>query len=201
MLLRTSLSSPFGRKTRLAALRLGLMDGLKIETAADPLDPASALRQENPLGKIPVLTLDDGRKIFDSRVILEYFDHLKGGGVILPKEWNARLDTITLQALGDGIMDAAILVVYEGRHRPKEIHHEPWLAYQRGKIERGVAALAKSPPDAKAFNVGTISVACALGYMDWRKQIDWRASHPSLITWLDAFRANVPEFDATKAEG
>ena len=199
MLLRTSLTSPFGRKARLAAFRLRLMEDLEIESA-DPLDPADVLRRDNPLGKIPVLILDDGRKVFDSRVILEHFDHLKGGGVLIPKQWTARIDALTVQALGDGVMDAAILVVYEGRHRPKEMHHEPWLAYQRGKIERGVAALAGNPPDPKAFNVGTIAVACALGYIDWRRQIDWRASHPSLIEWLDAFRACTPEFDATGAD-
>lgn len=199
MLLRATLTSPFGRKVRLAATRLKLIDRMKIEPS-DPLDPIDVLRRDNPLGKMPILILDDGRRLFDSRVILEYLDHLAGGDRILPKGWEARLDALTLQALGDGIMDAAILVVYESRHRPRDIHHEPWLTYQRGKIERGLAALAAAPPDPAAFHVGTITVACALGYLDWRKQVDWRSTHPALVGWLDGFRAQVPEFDLTKAE-
>lgn len=199
MLLRATLTSPFGRKVRLAATRLKLIERMTIEPA-DPLDATDVLRRDNPLGKMPLLILDDGRRIYDSRVILEHLDHLAGGGVILPREWDARLDALTQQALGDGIMDAAILVVYESRHRPKEIHHPPWVAYQRSKIERGLEAFAAQPPDPSVFHVGTVTLACALGYLDWRKQVDWRSTQPTLIAWLDRFRAHAPEFDITKAE-
>ena len=198
MLLRATLTSPFGRKVRLAALRLGLQDRIKV-VDADPLNPQDALRTDNPLGKIPALILDKGEAVYDSRVILEYLDHLAGGGKIIPADFDKRIRTLTMQALGDGIMDAGILIVYEGRHRPAEIHHQPWLDYQRGKVERGLAALAANPPDPKAFDAGTIAVACALGYIDWRKQTDWRNACPALVEWFDAFRANVPEFDATAA--
>ncbi len=196
MLLRTTLTSPFGRKARLAALRLGLTDKIKL-TDADPMNPDDVLRKDNPLGKIPALILDNGQAVFDSRVILEYLDHMAGGGKIIPADFDGRIKCLTLQALGDGIMDAAILIVYESRHRPAEIHHKPWLDYQRGKVDRSIAALAANPPDPKTFNAGTIAIACALAYLDWRKQVDWRASHPALIGWLDAFRAHVPEFDQT----
>ena len=200
MLLRTTDTSPFGRKPRMAALHLGLMDQIEIQTA-DALEPESDLRRENPLGKIPVLTLADGRGVYDSRVILEHFDHLAGGGRLIPADWDARLAALTAQALADGVMDAAVLIVYEGRHRPEALHHEPWLAYQRGKIERALAQLALAPPDPAQVNVGTIATACMLGYLDWRKQVDWRAATPSLINWLEAFRAACPAFDATQASG
>ena len=200
MILRTTDTSPFGRKTRMAALHLGLMDRITIEPA-DALEEGSALRRENPLGKMPVLTLEDGRRIYDSRVILEHFDHLAGGGRIIPGDWNARLNVLTAQALADGVMDAAVLIVYEGRHRPEALHHKPWLDYQRGKIERALAQLALAPPDPREVNVGTIATACMLGYLDWRKQVDWRSTTPSLIDWLAAFRAAAPAFDATEASG
>jgi glutathione S-transferase len=196
MILRTSMSSPFGRKVRIAATHLGLMGKIQIENA-EATNPDDPLRKDNPLGKMPAMTLEDGRKVYDSRVILECLDHLAGGGRIMPADWDARLAALTLQALSDGIMDAGILIVYEGRHRPKEIHHKPWLDYQLGKAERGLAALAANPPDPKSVNVGTIATACALGYFDWRKQSDWRRNHPSLVKWLDAFRAATPAFDAT----
>ena len=194
MIIRTSLTSPFGRKARLAAVHLGLDVDVQPTSANEP---GSTLASDNPLGKMPVMILDDGRRVYDSRVILEQLDIMAGGGRILPRDPKARIDALTLQALGDGIMDAGILVVYEGRFRPKDKQHEPWLEMQRGKLKRGLAALAQQPPDAKAVTVGTIAVACALGYVDWRKQSDWRNDHPSLVGWLDAFRGATTAFDAT----
>lgn len=196
MILRSTPTSPFARKIRMAILHLKLAD--KIETVtADPMNPDDVLRRDNPLGKIPALVLPEGRTIYDSRVILEFLDHQAGGGIIIPDGWPARLDVLTTQALCDGIMDAAILIIYEARHRPAEIHHTPWLDYQRGKVTRGLAAFGKAPPDPAHFNVGTIAAACMFGHLDVRKQVDWRKDFPALVQWLDAFRAAHPECDAT----
>jgi glutathione S-transferase len=196
VLLRVTPMSPFGRKVRMAISRLGLWD--RIETVkADPMDAADPLRRDNPLGKIPTLVTDDGKPVFDSRVILEYLDHVAGGGKLIPAAWPERIETLTLQAMCDGVMDACILIVYEARHRPAALHHEPWLDYQRGKVVRGLASFAKQPPDAARFDVGTITGACMLGYLDLRKQVDWRPEFPVLVGWLDQFRARHPEFDAT----
>ena len=196
MLLRSAPASPFGRKVKVAALHLGLMDRIEV-VATSTDDAAGPLRRENPLGKIPVLVLDDGRSVYDSRVIMETLDHLAGGDAILPAEWNARLASLTLQALADGMMDAAILVIYESRYRPAELQLGAWVERQRDKIHRGLAALADAPPDLGKLNVGTITAACALGYLDFRKQVDWRKDYPALIGWLDAFRAKTSAFDAT----
>jgi glutathione S-transferase len=196
VLLRVTPLSPFGRKVRMAISRLGLWD--RIETVkADPMDAADPLRRDNPLGKIPTLITDDGKPVFDSRVILEYLDHVAGGGKLIPAAWPERIETLTLKAMCDGVMDACILIVYEARHRPAALHHEPWLDYQRGKVVRGLASFAKQPPDAARFDVGTITGACMLGYLDFRKQVDWRPEFPVLVGWLDQFRARHPEFDAT----
>jgi glutathione S-transferase len=196
MILRGSPMSPFARKARMAILHLGLSEKIEF-VKADPMNPDDVLRQDNPLGKIPVLMSGDGKAIYDSRVILEYLDHAAGGGIIIPDGWPARLNALTLQAMCDGIMDACILIVYEGRHRPAAIHHPPWLDYQRGKVVRALTAFAKAPPDAAHFNVGTIAAACMLGYLDMRKQVDWRKDFAALVPWLDAFRAKYPEYDAT----
>lgn len=196
MILRATPMSPFGRKVRMAILHLGLAGKVEI-VKADPMNPDDVLRQDNPLGKIPVLIAEDGKAVYDSRVILEYLDHVAGGGIIVPDGWPARLNTLTLQAMCDGIMDACILIVYEGRHRPAAIHHPPWLDYQRGKVVRGLTAFAKAAPDPAKFNVGTIAAACMLGYLDARRQVDWRNDFPQLVPWLDAFRARHPEYDAT----
>jgi glutathione S-transferase len=196
MLLRATPMSPFGRKVRMAISHLGLWDRIEM-VKADPMDAADPLRRDNPLGKIPTLVTDDGKPVFDSRVILEYLDHVAGGGRIIPNTWPARIETLTLQAMCDGVMDACILIVYEARHRPVELHHQPWLDYQRGKVVRGLTAFAKQAPDAARFDVGTLTGACMLGYLDVRKQVDWRPEFPALVGWLDQFRAKHPEFDAT----
>jgi len=198
MILKSSPASPFGRKVKIAASHLGLMDRIKVDVA-DTINPDDPIRKINPLGKIPALVLDDGRCVFDSRVILECLDHMAGGGKILPQAWDVRLAALTQQALADGIADAGLLIVYEDRYRPAEVRHKPWLEHQLGKVERGLEAVAAAPPDASQVNVGTIATACALGYLDLRKQTDWRARHPSLVAWLDTFRKAAPSYDATMA--
>jgi len=198
MLIRTSFGSPFGRKARIAVSVLGLDGKVKAEpaTTTDPSDP---LRQQNPLGKIPVLILDDGSTLYDSPVILEYLDHLAGGGKIIPGDFKKRIDALKLQALADGIMDASILIVYEGRYRPAEKHEQKWLDLQQGKIDRGLAALEAAPPGVDAPpNVGQISLACALGYREFRFPGALQKNCPRLTAWLGDFAARVPAFEATK---
>ncbi len=197
--LRTVGPSPFGRKVRLAAAALGLADGIAIE-GANTMDPEDSIRGQNPLGKIPALVLDDGRVLYDSRVIIEYLDTIAGGARVIPAGGDARFAALTTQALCDGLLDAAILIVYEGRFRADVEPHQPWLDYQRGKIERALAALAAAPPPLAPVTVGAIGAACALGYLDFRKQVEWRADHPALVAWLDGFAAAVPAFDQTRPD-
>jgi glutathione S-transferase len=195
---RTSFGSPFGRKARIAVSVLGLDAKVGVESATTQ-DPADPLRQQNPLGKIPVLVLDDGSAIFDSPVILEYLDHLAGGGKIIPSDAKARFDALRLQALADGIMDASILIVYEGRYRPAEKHEQKWLDLQSGKVDRSLAALEAVPPGLDTPpNVGQISLACALGYREFRFPGTVKKSCPRLAAWLDNFAARVPAFKATE---
>ena len=198
MILRSSPASPFGRKVKLALSILNLDEDVTIETA-DTTDPNDSLRKQNPLGKIPALVLEGGRVIYDSPVILEYLDHRAGGGRIIPQEANARFAALTLQALCDGILDACILLVYEGRWRPAEKHEQKWVDHQADKVKRAFAVLEAAPPALDAVpNVGAITLACALGYQDLRFQGKWRADYPRLVQWLDAFAARVPAFEKTR---
>jgi glutathione S-transferase len=195
--LRTASPSPFGRKVELAAAHLGLSDRFEVKKA-DTLDPNDSLSRENPLGKIPALILDDGTVVFDSRVILEWLDIEAGGGRIIPVEPKARIAALTLQALADGLLDAALLCVYEVRMRPEAERSPGWVARQRDKIARVLAALEKAPPAIEPITVGTITLACALGYLDLRFEGAWRADHPALVAWLDGFAARVPAFEKTR---
>lgn len=198
MILRSSPPSPFGRKVKLALGILGLENEVTIEKA-DPTDINDSLRQQNPLGKIPVLIMEDGAVLYDSPVILEYLDTRAGGGKIIPKDPKARIAVLTLQALCDGILDAGILLVYEGRWRSAEKHEPKWIEHQRGKVERALAVLEASPPKLDAIpDAGAITLACALGYGDLRFEGKWRAGHPKLVQWLDQFAAKVPAFEKTR---
>jgi glutathione S-transferase len=195
--LRHSPSSPFVRKIRIAASVLGLEREIAIEPA-DTMNPSDTVRQQNPLGKIPALLLEDGTVLFDSRVILEYLDHRAGGGRIIPKDAGARFAALRLQALADGTMDASVLLVYEGRWRPPERHEPKWIELQAGKVARALAALEAAPPALTATpDVGQIALACALGYRDFRFPGSWRQQHPRLVAWLDDFARRVPAFAAT----
>lgn len=196
--LRSSPFSPFGRKVKIAASLLGLKDRISV-VMADTQDPEDDLRQQNPLGKIPVLLLEDGQAIYDSRVIVEYLDHLAGGGRVIPAAADARFAALTLQALADGITDAAILQVYEKRFRDPVQQSANWLSHQRGKMDRGLRALENgSLPELDAApTIGVIALACALGYLDLRFD-GWRADYPRLAEWVDAFEQQVPAFTATR---
>jgi glutathione S-transferase len=106
---------------------------------------------------------------------------------------------LTQARLADGIMDASVLVVYETRFRPDLPQSPRWLDHQRGKIHRGLAAFAAAPPDPTKTDVVSIGLSCALGYLDWRKQVDWRPAYPALVDWLNKFSAHEPAFEHTRA--
>jgi glutathione S-transferase len=198
MILRSSPPSPFGRKVKIAAALLGLDNEITIEKA-DTTDAADTLRKQNPLGKIPALILENGTALYDSPVILEYLDHRAGGGKIIPSEPNARFAALTLQSLCDGVLDACLLQVYEGRWRPAEKHEKKWVDYQAEKVKRAFDGLEAAPPALGAIpDVGAITLACALGYGDLRFGGAWRKDYPKLLAWLDAFAARAPAFEKTR---
>ena len=198
MILKSSPASPFGRKVRIAASLLGLADKIDVRET-DLNDPADSIRVQNPIGKIPTLILDDGTVYYDSRVILEYLDHLAGGGRIIPREPKTRFAALRLQALCDGILDASLLLVYESRYRPAEMRVQSWIDRQADKVARGLAALEAAPPTLDPLpDVGQIALACVLGYRDLRFDGTWRKDHMRLLVWHDKFASQVPAFAATK---
>lgn len=200
MKLRSSPASPFGRKIKLALAVLGLKDRVEV-VEANTADPGDSLRSENPLGKIPALILENGDVLYDSSVILEYVDFLAGGGKLFP-EGEARFPVLRDQTLADGIMDAAILRVYEKRFKEPKFRDPAWDAYQGAKMSRALAHFEANTPDAPAaasdVTAAMITLACTLGYLDLRFAGEWRAEYPGLVSWLDAFEAAVPAFSDTK---
>ena len=199
MILKSSPPSPFGRKVKIAAAILGLSDQIEI-VKTDTVDPDDRIRVLNPLGKIPALVLDDGPVLYDSRVIVEYLDHRAGGGGVIPAPGDERFRVLTQAALADGLIDAAILQIYEVRFREAATRDPKWVAYQADKVARALAAFEREPPHGPR-TVADIALACALGYLDLRFEGAWRADHPRLVAWLVDFAAEIPSFEATRFKG
>jgi len=197
LILRSSQASPFGRKVKIAATVLEVSQRIEI-VVADTNDPSDPLRKQNPLGKIPALILESGETLYDSAVIVEYLDWLAGGGKIIPPSGLHRFGVLTRQALGDGIAEAALLQVYEGRIREPEHRSQKWLDLQAGKVARGLAAALADLDRFTPVDIGGIALACALGYLDLRFAGAWRAGRPKLVAWLDHFEQVTPSFEKTR---
>ena len=196
MQLRSSPSSPFGRKVKMATYILGF-DTQVTPVLTDTLDHNDSICEVNPLGKIPALE-DDGATYYDSRVIMEYLDAKAGGGKIIPASGPARYEALTRAALMDGILDAAVLVIYERRMRPEDKYVESVVERQRGKIIRGLEVIAEKNPsysNGAMPDIGEIGLACVLDYLDFRKQVNWRDHAPNLAAWLADFAAAVPGYE------
>jgi len=196
MILRSSPASPFGRKVKLAAKLLRLWDQIEL-VDADTTNPDDSLRQQNPLGKIPVLVLEGGEAIYDSAVIVQYLQDIAGGEALIPHERTARFAALRMEALADGIQEAALLQVYEMRMRGETERSTKWLTHQADKVTRGLAYLEAHWPG-EGNGLGEVAVACALGYLDLRFEGKWRAAHPGLVGWLARFEARVPGYELTK---
>ncbi|UZM12662.1 glutathione S-transferase [Pseudomonas kielensis] len=187
MILFHNPASPFVRKVMVLLHETGQTDRVALQLSQlSPVSPDPVLNQDNPLGKIPALRLADGNVLYDSRVILDYLDQQHVGNPLIPAEGTARWRRLTLAALADGIMDAAVMVRYELALRAPEKHWPEWLDAQREKIRRALSVLEA---DAIAeltchFDVAAISVACALGYLDLRHpDLHWRDAQPQLAAW------------------
>jgi glutathione S-transferase len=196
MKLRFSTTSPFVRKVVIRAIETGLDSRIeRIPTNTN--DPASGLAKENPLGKVPSLTLDNGTILFDSPVICEYLDGLHTGAKMVPSSGEARWTALRRQALADGIMDAAILRRLEARRLVAE-QSTAWMEIQRAKVAAGLDALEREADSlGDGIDIGRVAIACALGYLDFRfAHEEWRQGRLKLSRWFEGF-AKRPSVQAT----
>ncbi len=181
-------ASPFVRKVRVTVHEAGLTHRVgEVPVAASPMAPDPDATAANPLGKIPTLVREDGPAIYDSRVICRYLDDLAGAG-FYP---DSRLwEVLTLEATADGIMEAAVLMVYEKRFKGDEGKNGEWIEAQWGKVTRALGVIEgrwMSHLSGK-LTMGQIGVGCALGYLDFRQpDRDWRAPVPALAEWYAGF--------------
>jgi glutathione S-transferase len=197
MKLRYSSASPYVRKVLAVAHETGLESRIeRVPTAV--WAPDTDIGKENPLGKVPALTTDEGEVLFDSPVICEYLDSLHKGAKLFPPAGPARWKALKLQALADGILDAAILRRLEGTQRPAEQQSKKWTERQAEAVKRGMDGLERDAGSwGAAVTIGQIAAACACGYLDFRfGHEDWRRGRAGLAAWYERF-SKRPSIQAT----
>ena len=183
-------ASPYVRKVMVLLHETGLEPN--VERIAVPVSPVQAnadVQKQNPLAKIPAFITDAGETLYDSPVICEYLDAQAGGGKFFPPAGPRRWTALRRQALGDGILDAAILVRYEGTIRPEARRWDDWSRGQWQKVEAGIAEIEREAAAfGDTFDIGTIALCCALGYLDLRfSDRQWRAKAPKTVAWMQKF--------------
>jgi glutathione S-transferase len=191
-------ASPFARKVTVSAAELGVAIE-RVPAAPHPINRDRSVVASNPLGKVPTAVADDGTVLYDSRVICEYVDALGSGGKLFPAAGAARWRALTEQALADGLMDAGILLRYEALTRPPEKQSAEW---QAGQTDKMVCALDELERQALGLagrvDIGTITIGCALGWLDFRfGDMGWRNGRPGLAAWFATFDAR-PSMAATR---
>lgn len=181
-------SSPYARKVVACAIARGIEQQIELIPTNPHVSPPELLAA-NPLSKIPCLITTDGMAVFDSTVIVEYLDSVDGGLQLFPRHGGARLRALKEQAVADGIMDAAV-----GRRgemgRPKEDARDAVMLRQKSAVARALDLLESDVPS-QTLDIGSISVACALGYLTLRFSDEpWRDGHPKLAAWFAEFGLN-----------
>ena len=199
MKLLYTVNSPYARKVRIVAAEKHIEMELELVVLADPACP---VKQYNPLGKVPVLILDDGDSLYDSRVIVEYLDHRTPLAHLLPQDHGAKIRVRRWEALADGVCDAAVAVIMEQR---KESPNAELMDKQMGKVLSGLQTLNEDLDENKwcvnnAFSLADIAVGCALGYIDLRLagHFDFPNTYPNLhrlqaaLLKRDSFQNSLP---------
>lgn len=196
MQLYTSPTTPFGRKISVQIRESGLTDRVtEVTVSGSPLDVGNLPVQINPLGKIPCLSTDHGA-LYDSRVIGRYLDDLSGAGFYPTgaELWPA----LVLEATADGILDAAVAMVYEIRMRPENFQFPAWIEGQWAKIARALDAIEPKAGDMGALNNAQIALGVALAYLDFRHDPrHWREGRPNMAAWYAEF-SQRPSMRATE---
>nr|WP_313657229.1 glutathione S-transferase [Achromobacter ruhlandii] len=193
-------TSPYVRKVMACAHLAGLAGRIQwLESAAHPVRRDDRIVAHNPLAKVPTLILEDGTALYDSRVICEYLADLGASADLFPAAGARRWQALTRQALGDGLLDAALLARYEHTARPAEFQWPAWREAQLAKVSACLDAIEQcaSMLATRAPTIGEVTLGCALGYLDFRfPELDWRARHTAAARWQEAFSA-LPAMQAT----
>ena len=189
-------SSPYVRKCLIVAHELGMADQIeKLASSVHPVNRDRTVIGDNPLGQVPTFFTDEGAVLYDSRVICEYLN-ARANGNLIPADGDQRWSVLTQQALADGILGGCLIARYEDVARPEALRWPEWRAAQLDKATTGLAWIEAHPQHLKNIDIGTISLACVLGYLDFRfPEFEWRKNVPQVAQWF----AQVSERPSLKA--
>ncbi|MDF3822152.1 glutathione S-transferase [Leptospira sp. 96542] len=194
-------TSPFVRKVMVCAHLTGQADQIELlDSAAHPIRRDPRIAAHNPLAKVPTLILDDGQSLYDSRVICEYLASRAGARQLFPASGAERWTALTRQALGDGLLDAALLARYELTARPAEVQWPAWREALLTKVNACLVAIEAIAPELSVdqATIGEITIGCGLGYLDFRfPELDWRSLCPQAARWNEVFQW-LPAMQATR---
>lgn len=196
-----SVTSPYVRKVRVVMAEKKLDYSFELENvwAAD-----TTIQRSNPLGKVPCLVMEDGRSMYDSRVIVEYLDTLTPVCKLLPPNGRDRANVKVWEALADGVLDAAVSVRLEKTLRPKEEQSPAWMERQMNKVAAGLQVMSHDLGEqpfcmGNHYTLADVAVGCALGWLSFRfPDIGWRHDYPNLARLFDklserqSFKDTVP---------
>lgn len=197
-----SLTSPFARKVRIVAAEKFIEYELVVDV---PWNEDTQVPRYNPLGKVPVWVMEDGKVLYDSRVIVEYLDSVSPVNHLLPKDARPRILAKRWEALADGVCDAAATIFLE-KKRPTAQQSPDWIKRQLGKVQASLAAMSaeldgQNYCTGEFFSLADIAVGCALGYLVFRfPELDWRRAHPNLSELYDRLMQR-PSFKETEPVG
>jgi glutathione S-transferase len=193
-------TSPYVRKVMVCAHLTGQADRIEwLDSAAHPIRRDARIAKHNPVAKVPTLIMESGESLFDSRTICEYLAASGGATNLFPKEGKERWRALSLQSLGDGLLDAALLARYETLARPPEFQWQEWRSAQLVKVGACMDAIESQAPSllGEVPTIGEVTIGCALGYIDFRfPAIKWRDTRPQAARWNEAFQA-MPAMLAT----
>ncbi|MBV6418455.1 MAG: putative GST-like protein YibF [Steroidobacteraceae bacterium] len=194
-------TSPYTRKVRVVALEKGIGHEF---VASSPMVDSAEVQAANPLGKVPVLVRDDGSRLVDSPLIAEYLDGLNDAPRLIPRALAAREAVRQLEAIADGVLDAAILVRMESL-RPEALRSNEWISWEDGKVHRGLAHLERAAHGRRfligdALTLADIALACCLAWLEFRfAEQDWRSRYPAAGRHAEEMLGR-PSFAATPVE-
>jgi glutathione S-transferase len=197
-------TSPYVRKVRVVMAEKRIDYRYERE---DVWSPQTRIQQTNPLGKVPVLITDDGAAVFDSRVIVEYLDTVTPIQRLIPPSGRARVEVRCWEALGDGLLDAAIAARLEQSQRPEGQRSDAYIARHLGKVDAALDAMAKGLGDKTwcaegRYSLADVALGCALGYLDFRfPRIDWRGRHQNLARHADKLFVRPPFTETAPPQG
>ncbi len=207
MKLMHSVTSPFVRRVRAAAIELGLADRIELEPVqvVPGRKNEAYAKQVNPLRKIPALVLDDGSVLVDSTVICLYLDDLAGGGKLIPAAAPDRWRVLSQQAIAQGMSEAMVLIRYENALRPEALRWSDWVADQQDRFWNGLDWFERRADQALSssqIDVSQLALACILGYVDFRfPELNWSARAPRVNAWYQVIMKRPSLLQTDPREG